>query len=244
VLTTFSQTIRVSRIRRGFGLLCGIVLLAAAGEASAQQRHYPLDQNTPPGVYGAWSGWQQHHLPQQLQAVRVILPTEGTVIFYSSARQKPLVRATPAQAAIALGHTYRLEIQVPNPNRFDRENAEISLYPTIELVDVLHPPEGLEEEFPIPIAITEEEIALALEGRMVTKVVYLEPASAANPLTIHQRNPTHQVSARSNVIEEADLRGRPMLIFRMGGRKPARDEAPSFFGAGAPLSATVIPPSR
>ncbi|HSG70086.1 MAG TPA: hypothetical protein VLA12_06705, partial [Planctomycetaceae bacterium] len=85
MLTTFSQTIRVSRVLCGFGLLCGLLLATPRG-ADAQQRYYPLDQATPPGVYGAWSGWQQHRqMPQLLQAVRVILPEEGSVIFYSSA---------------------------------------------------------------------------------------------------------------------------------------------------------------
>lgn len=183
-------------------------------------------------------------MPQLLQAVRVILPEEGSVIFYSSARQKPIVQKSPGQAAIAFGQTYRLELRVPNPNIFETEIPEVSLYPTIELVDVLHPPAGREDEFPIPVSITQEELEMALEGRMVTKVIYLEPAKESNPLTIHQQNPTLNVAPNKNVIEEADRRGRPMLVLRMGGRKPAPDEDPSFFGTGAPLSTTVIPRTR
>lgn len=241
MLTTFSQTIRVSRVLCGF--LCGLLLATPRG-ADAQERYYPLDQATPPGVYGAWSGWQQRQMPQRLQAVQVILPEEGTVIFYSSVRQKPIVQKSPGQAAIALGHAYRLEIRVSNPNPFEKETPEVSLYPTIELVDVLHPPAGREDEFPIPVTITEEEIELALEGRLVTKVIYLEPAKESNPLTIHQQNPTLNVAPNRNVIEEADRRGRPMLVLRMGARRPTSDEDPAFFGTGAPLSTTVIPRTR
>jgi hypothetical protein len=244
VLTTFSQTIRVARVLCGCGLFCGMLLLATPRGADAQQRYYPLDQSTPPGVYGAWSGWQHREMPQLLQAVQVILPEKGTVIFYSSVRQKPIVQKSPGQAAIALGQTYRLEIRVPNPNVLDQANPEISLYPTIELVDVLHPPAGREDEFPIPVTITAEEIASALDGPMVTKVIYLEPAKESNPLTINQQNPTLNVAPNLNIIEEADRRGRPMLILRMGGRRPTPDEDPSFFGSGAPLSTTVIPRTR
>ncbi len=214
-----------------------LITLGCLLPANAQQRYYPLDQTTPPGVYGKWSGYQVPVRPQALQPVKIELPGTGQVTFFSHARSKPLVAAAPAQAAIALGHSYRLQIS----NIQDYPGVE--LYPTIELVDVLHPPAGQEDQFPIPVTITEEEIDQALSGRLVTKVVYLEPAAEANPLLLNRKNPTLIVSPQENVIKEADLRGRPMLILRLGSRTPVINENPAFFGNGAPLSPTALPPT-
>ena len=49
------------------------------------------------------------------------------------------------------------------------------LYPTLELISRLTPPAGHETEFPIPVELSEEDIRLALDGHLVTRVVYLEP---------------------------------------------------------------------
>ena len=204
----------------------------------AQQRYYPLDQTTPPGVYGQWSGYRVPVAPCNLQPVKVELPCPGQVTFFSHARSKPLTAAAPAQAAIALGHTYRLELSNL------QDYPHIKLYPTIELVDVLHPPAGKEDDFPIPVIITEDEIDLALSGRLVTKVIYLEPAAEANPLMLDRQNPTLSISPRENIIEQADQRGRPMLILRLGSRAPVANEDPAFFGNGSPLSPTAVPRNR
>lgn len=224
--------------RRAMGLVpaAAIVLGWLAGTAGAQQRYYPLNQQTPPGVYGEWSGWQRPGLPPHLQPVRVQLPgDEGAVTFYSDAQSQPISGKSPVQAAIALGATYRLKLSdLP-------DYPGLELYPTIELVDVLHPPQGQADKFPIPVVLTEEDIRLANEGRLVTKVVYLEPAREANPLTLGETAPDLTVRPSDNVIEEADRRGRPMLILRVGSRTPAAGET-AFFGAGAPLSPKAVRP--
>jgi len=219
-----------------------VTALAAAclcGTASAAEwRYYPLDQTTPPGVYGEWSGYQQPGPPCHLQPVRMILPGSGTVAFYSDVRSKPIVANAPAQAAVALGNTYRLQLR-------DLEGYPgIELWPTIELVDILHPPKGQEDEFPIPVTITNEEIELALSGRLVTKVIYLEPPAEANPLLLDRKHPTISVPPYENVIEQADLRGRPMVILRLGSRTPVVNENPAFFGNGSPLSPTAVPETK
>jgi hypothetical protein len=229
-LIVFTTT---SKIRAAFSLrgLLWLAAVAALGQASAsaQDHYYPLNQQSPTGMYGEWSGWQQRHRPCGLQPVQVELPGGGTVNFYSSINEAPLSGASPAMAAVALGYTYRLKLSdMP-------EFPGVELYPTIELVDVLHPPEGRADEYPIPVVFTAEEIASAIEGRLVTKVVYLEPAQEANPFTLSQPYPQQTVDSRANVIEEADHRGRPLIVVRLGSRIPTAQE-PEFFGAGAPLA--------
>lgn len=221
------------------GTLAALVFACFCGSTDAAGwRYYPLDQTSPPGVYGEWSGYQVPGPPCHLQPVRIELPGEATVSFYSHIRSKPLVGKSPAQAAVALGNTYRLQVR-------DLEGYPgIELWPTIEVVDVLHPPRGQEDQFPIPVTITAEEIELALTGRLVTKVIYLEPAAETNPLLLDRKNPTLSVPPNQNVIEQADLRGRPMLILRLGSRTPVANEAPAFFGNGSPLSPTAVPETK
>ncbi len=213
----------------GAAWLVAICGLAATSSASAQERYYPLDQTTPPGVYGNWSGWQQRVMPRQLQSVSVQLPVAGSVAYYSSSTVGLPPAPSPARARLALGGVYRLRLA-------DLEGFPgVELYPTIELVDVLHPPQGLAEQFPIPVVLTIEELNAAVAGQMVTKVVYLEPAQELNPLTLDQAHPNLLMPPQRNIIEEADRRGRPLLILRVGSRVPNDDE-PEFFGQGAPLA--------
>jgi hypothetical protein len=219
----------------GFLIAFGMIVTQTT---QAQQRYYPLDQTTPPGVYGKWSAYQVPVRPHALQPVKIELPGTGQVTFFSHARSKPIVAAAPAQAAIALGHSYRLQLSDL------QDYPGVNLYPTIELVDVLHPPAGQEDQFPIPVTITEDEIDQAISGRLITKVIYLEPAAEANPLLLDRKNPTLTVAPQENVIKEADLRGRPMIILRLGSRTPVINEDPAFFGNGAPLSPTALPRMR
>jgi len=232
-------TTRTTRRVTCSGMVAALAAACLCGTASAAEwRYYPLDQTTPPGVYGEWSGYQQPGPPCHLQPVRMILPGSGTVAFYSDVRSKPIVANAPAQAAVALGNTYRLQLR-------DLEGYPgIELWPTIELVDILHPPKGQEDEFPIPVTITNEEIELALSGRLVTKVIYLEPPAEANPLLLDRKHPTISVPPYENVIEQADLRGRPMVILRLGSRTPVVNENPAFFGNGSPLSPTAVPETK
>jgi hypothetical protein len=240
VFAIVGGTTRLTRLVTCSGILAALVVACLCGTTSAAEwrRYYPLDQSSPPGLYGEWSGYQQPGPPCHLQPVQIILPGSGTVSFYSRASSKPLVRKSPAQAAVALGNTYRLQLR-------DLEGYPgIELWPTIELVDMLHPPRGQEDEFPIPVTITEEEIELALSGRLVTKVIYLEPAAETNPLLLDRKHPTISVPPNRNVIEQADLRGRPMLILRLGSRTPVANENPAFFGNGSPLSPTAVPETK
>lgn len=219
-------------------ILAGLVALAAAwpstawAQSTARGRYYPLDQTTPPGLAGKWSGVQPGFSPV-LQAVRFELPssegniTGGLVSIYTNPQGDHVDAAAPAIAALRVGSMYRLKIsEIP-----DFPGAE--LYPTVELLDRLHPPRGKEIEFAIPISLTTEEITMALEGRLVTKVVYLEQPDRAAPIrnSIAARN--RLADPRENLLRIADEAGRPMVIVRVGGRQPdAADLETGFFGSG------------
>ncbi|MCR9233866.1 MAG: hypothetical protein NXI29_22945 [bacterium] len=190
--------------------------------------YHPLNQRTPPGVAGQWAALSGQVQEGYIQPMRVSLPSKGTVTFYVNGPGQTIRKASPAPIGFAVGYVYRVKISdMP-------EFPGVELYPSIELIDRLHPPAGLAEQYPVPVSITEEDIELVMSGRMVSKVVYLERPQTAVPAT-YQKQPTQSISAQKNLIAEADLLGRPMLILRIGGRLPStRGEDPAFYG-GAPV---------
>ena len=76
-----------------------------------------------------------------------------------------------------MGVGYLFRVRVSDMPEFPGQ----SLYPSIEVIDRLHPPRGKVDKFPIPVELSADEIRLALSGRMITKVVYLEQPQLAIP---------------------------------------------------------------
>lgn len=114
----------------------------------------------------------------------------------------------------------------------------VEIFPTIELLDRLHPPAELAQEFPIPVELSEEEIQIVLQDRMITKIVYLEQPDLAFPAeqTGAIRNET--LSPRDNLMQAADQRGRPLAIIRIGGRIPDPRSPTDEFFSQSPLMLT------
>ena len=81
--------------------------------------------------------------------MRVILPAAGSVTFYESAN-RPIELAAPAQAGLLVGNVYRLKVSGLE------DFPGVDFYPSIELIDRLHPPTGREEDFPIDFEFTPE----------------------------------------------------------------------------------------
>ena len=96
------------------------------------------------------------------------------------------------------------------------------LYPTLELLSTLTPPRGYETDFPIPVQLTEEDIRMALDGNLVTRVVYLEPPHNAIPVdsTVKQGEISSEAPSSINPVALAKSRGRVMAILRLGSRIP------------------------
>lgn len=222
-------------LRRGAVAAACLVLTAAwttnvQAQGAVRGRHYPLDQATAPGVAGRWSGVQRGFVPV-MQPVRVELPgSEGSVAVYTGSQGESSALNSASVVALRVGSIYRLKLSdLP-------EYPGVELYPTVELIDRLHPPRGREIEFAIPVALTAEEIALAIEGRLVTKVIYLEQPDRATPSRGSNAARSRIAAPRENPIALADQAGRPMAIVRIGGRAPDAGAVDSgFFGTGAPV---------
>jgi len=211
-------------------LAFGWMSATASAQTIAGNRYCPLDQTAPPGMGGQWAGLQPGFVPV-VQPVRVDLgEQEGQVSFYTGPDGEATNLPAPAVAGLWVGSVYRLKLSDL------RDFPGVELYPTIELLDRLHPPRGREVEFAIPITLTAEEIAAALEGRLVTKVIYLEQLHREIPVRSPIASRVRRVMAHEKALELADEAGRPMAIVHLGGRTPdAGVSEPGFFGNCAPV---------
>lgn len=213
-------------------------LPAAAQLPTGQPGWNPLNQHMPPG-------WNADMLvkagvidPAWLQPIRVELPSQGTVQLFSGQPQPVFESASPAQFSVSVGHFYRLRVaDIP-------ELPGVELYPSIEILDRLHPPAGLEEQFPVPFVLEEADLKAAANGLLVTRVIYLErPQTAAGDDPLRRDEPLTLPSG-DNLVAAAALHGRPMAILRIGGRTPSADSAPPmFFGSGGRTAAATNQPA-
>lgn len=213
----------------------GLVLQAhtstwAQGTTVGNNRYVPYDQYVPPGIAGQMALQAGKAGPNDFQPVRVKLPSTGTVTFFDGTPNRPIDLATPAQAGLLVGRMYRLRVtDMP-------EFPKAEFYPSIELVDRLHPPPGQAERFPVEIELYPEEFLGADHGRMVTKVVYLEQPNRVQTQHLNGEKRVTDLPPAQNALAEADELGRPIAIVRLGGRTPDRN-APDwqFWGPGAPV---------
>ena len=216
------------------GMLMGLMFVFGSlsnsthAQTQADSAPYPLmDHRVPPGTWGNWVRTAGRVNGFEFQSVRVELPSEGKVTWFVGSRDE--VKQS-AQVKLSVGQSYRVMLSdMP-------EFPGIELYPSVEVLDRLHPPAGHADTFAMPLTFTIEELEAAVEGRMVTKVVYVEQPQLALPYELEGDTSVRTVSARANLIEEADKSGRPLALIRLGGRIPAANETQgTFFGNGAPV---------
>jgi len=224
--------------------LCGLMAVVVLSGTLAGQDQYrrvpvtgtwhPLSHNDPPGKAAGWWNAIHRYDPSWMQPIRVEIPGEGLVSIFSAAESPSAVLVPPAQFSVNVGHVYRLKLaEMP-------EFPGVEVYPTIEILDRLHPPMGRENDYPIPVVITAEDLRTAMSGQLVTRVVYLEQPQIAAPLDPLRADFPQSVDARGNALVEADRRGRPMLILRIGGRTPTPGSTPvSFYGTGGAVDASA-----
>ena len=218
------------RIARSLTLVAAVAsttLFTAPVSAQDTTFHQPLNQRTPLGQSAAWLAHIHGRECAWLQPVQISVPGGGEISVYSGTAEPAGVGTSPATVAVNSGHTYRLRLA----NMPEFPDAE--LYPSIEVLDRLHPPPGEEYRYPIPVPFSEDDIRLALGGRLVTRVIYLEQPQLAQQLDPLKREIPQAVVPSKNVLQEADRLGRPMIIVRIGGRRPSRFRTSSiFFGTG------------
>ena len=233
--------------RRFVWLLILGVTLPATGlvtcHVAAQQREgHPLyPAGLPTGYVGQGALLQPLPMQGYYQPVQVVLP-EGTAVAFAISDSFALPQEVPVQIGLLVGRVYRFQIsRIPYYS-----GAE--LYPTLEIINRLYPPPGKEDEFPVEIEITQEDLELALSGRLVTRVIYLEdPLNALATRGEEKATLTLTVEPSDNPLTEAQRKGRPMAILRMGNRQfvPGENDPAFFFGSppwlGLPNQGVPLP---
>lgn len=195
-----------------------LVVAAASSVARADGPpvHWLHAGALPPGAIGnlrlqrggPLSGYFQPVQIRAPQGARIALAEDGG--FQSEQVGQVLV-------GLEIGPVYRLRVSgfAPDPTQ--------EVYPTIEIIDRLYPPQGLALRYPIPIELTRDELQMAADGMFVTRVIYLENPNQALPID----NPSSEqqwVEAPhgADPLAVADELGRPMAILRIGARVPNR----------------------
>lgn len=147
----------------------------------------------------------------------------------------------PVTTGMLVGAVYRFHVT----NIPDRPGEE--LFPTLEIIGRTNPEPGREHRFPIPVLLTDEDLQLALEGSLVTRVIYLEDSEVAEPVaTKADSQLTVDVGPTDNALQTADVLGKPLAILRIGSRVPTGDshELMEFLYGCPPWVPLAVAPDR
>ncbi|MDR1382694.1 MAG: hypothetical protein LBJ67_02425 [Planctomycetaceae bacterium] len=195
----------------------------------AQQAGHPLYPNRLPiGVVGQGTLLQPLPVQGYFQQVRFLLP-QGTKTAFAINGEFLLPETAPFQIGLLVGNVYRFQLtNIPY-------HAGKELYPSIETIDRLYPPAGKEAEFPVEIEITQEDLEIAISGRLVTRIIYLEAPFKAQPTSGKERIAlSEELQPEENPLEAAKKFGRPMAILRIGNRQPDPNQNDPAFFFGSP----------
>jgi hypothetical protein len=197
-------------------VLSALALAGLATSAAAQPPvHYQHKADMPPGAIGLRQLDRGGPLPGYFQPVEITAPAGALVSLVTEGTfDEP--QGNKALAGMLIGQVYRLKVS----NIKFREGEEV--FPTIEVIDRLYPPPGQAARFPIPIELTDEELQMALDGRYVMRVIYVEPPrDALGVQDVRGKQRYFEVAPNQDPMLVADQLGRPVAILRMGSRVPA-----------------------
>lgn len=207
--------------------------LGAAAMLHAQQPnvHYWHHSALPPGAIGSRQLQRGGPLPGFFQPVEIKVPA-GAQVSLTVDSQFDQPQPNSRKAGMLIAAVYRMRVTHIRL----AEGAEV--FPTVEVVDRLYTPVGQEVRFPIPIDITEEDLKLAIAGKFVTRVIYVEdPRHALPAREVGKSQNWFEAAPGQDPLAVADGLGRPVAILRLGGRLPDQGPDPFFFYGSPPFLA-------
>lgn len=193
--------------------------------------HHLLNSKMAPGIVSQQKLMGNARLVGHTQPVRIIAPDGSRVAVFSNGSTTEAI-GSRVTVGVQAGLLYRFRID------FTQRETTRTLYPSVEILDRLYAPKGLENQFPVPVVITENDLAQASGGKLVTKVIYLERAEATVPRRpVETDQPWFDVTGSEDPLQVAESLGRPLAILRIGSRVPTAEEltGPSAFDSSRPL---------
>ena len=214
------------------GELAGVAIvflcLAACGRAQEPAVHYWHAGVMPPGAIGSRQLQRGGPLPGFFQPVEIKAP-DGVSVSLAVNEQFLPEKPAPQRVGLLIGSVYRL--RVTNIPRAEG----IEVFPTIEIIDRTYAPVNHQIRFAVPIEIAQQDLELAINGKFVTRVIYLEDPHNASPNRSGPGEPGwFEVAPGHDPLAAADQLGRPVAILRMGGRVPNAGPDPNFYYGSPP----------
>lgn len=205
-------------VATAWGVLALALAVCQPASGQGPAAHYLPHGMLPPGAIGRVQLQRGGPLPGHYQPVRITAP-QGVEVALLGAVQGEAPRPAPREAGLLVGQVYRLRVtNIPL-----QEGREV--FPTLELIDRVYPPPGTQRRFAVPVDLLQEDLQLALEGKYVVRVIYLEDPRRPLPMHLPRGEHWFDVAPGQDVLRMADVLGRPVAILRMGGRVPLDDEA-------------------
>ena len=177
----------------------------------AQERSL-LNAQLPTGEIGRTQVQRRPELANVWQPVLVRV-ADGATLAFAEGGGFSYSQGEAQLVSLLVGTTYRLKV-----SNIPQSYGDV--YPTIELIDRLHPPPGKETRYPVPVEITDEELKMALAGKFVTRVIYVEdPRNAVGGRELPEQR-YFEALLDEDPYEVASRIGRPIAILRMGSVVP------------------------
>lgn len=194
--------------------------------AAAQTVQHFYDSQSPTGEMARAIVARRPELMSVMQPVLLKVP-EGSLVAVAEGGGFSQADFSAQLVSMQVGETYRLKVG-------NVENRRGDVYPSVELLDRMHAPPGKETRYPIPIEMTKHELQMALDGKYVTRVIYVEDPRQATPLRELPEQQFIEVMAHEDPVHVATRLGRPVAILRMGSVAPASSGVTPEFTFGSP----------
>ncbi len=217
-------------------VVCVLVLVCATSSPLvAQTVHYLQRGDAPPGMIGQQQLLANEALRGYVQPVKVVAPTGALIQFWDGNSFQPAGESS-ATLSMSVGGVYRIKI-----TRIPRHEG-VEIFPTVELTSRLYPPAERVNDFPVIVEIPTDDLDQAIDGTLVTRVVYLENPETAMPYrqTAFEQ-PYFDVRPQDDPLQAAYRLGRAFAVVRLGSRIPDLTELQNGLGTGL-QSCTGCPP--
>jgi len=194
--------------------IAAVILLSDFSDAQQSNRRYRYDSTMPPGAVGQMQLMRRSAMRGHVQPVQLLAP-EGSKISVFDGGAFHDLGSSKVTVGMLIGQTYRIKVtQIPG-------KPGLEVFPSVEVINRLYPPPGLQLKFPIQIDLAEHDLTTAAGGSIVTRVVYLEnPEDAMPARQLRDEQPYFDVSPGNDPLKVAQQLGRPMAIVRCGTITP------------------------